>query len=649
MSIKEKFKKASKEISGRVEYMRGDKGILEDKYQDLKGSMPKDAWGEFTRIAGLAGIDLAWFLFCLSKFAAKDLKTIFIDNAVIDKWKEENKNKKAKITDSKFKQWFAKLQRTYPKTSARLKLWMLYSLVATMVAGGIKMSERDGKEDAQKSKVENVVNTPENNNDDVLDVTGEEFAQIEENGNDLQIDNKIKDVVKYNTTDADFSTKFVNENWNDIVISLLEFETWRDKATLHSGESRYTFAAGLTWVYTKEKNKDGKLIETQHACTGKYINKASNFNMVEKWSQIKRHCLYKGECVNVMKEQLKKYGFQEITDYQALGLFVAGYQTPGRLKGIVHKLSDAGSNKQKQVDAFIAGKEIKSKYRNGTNKRRWWCAMMYMGYITADDLIDLDRDAFSTININTVLKNGHFVYDSATIEYVLEHAKNPSKGSVRNFINNRKVPLNGVVAKHQKSKIENVENNKSMLKTYEGLKAFNAKDYKKAIKCYQEAIALDANNMEAYSSLAFAYKKLGDQTHSISDYEKVLETVKACNAQMNKNKSLLHDPEVKAATYYNAGLAREEIAKLQEKSNKNKDALESYQKAKQNFETAYANAQEADNTSRMDIYKDAQKRIDNAIKTLKAKDNKNKTNAFKTGQKNVSNKTAKPVAKVKGR
>ena len=35
MSLKEGFKKASKEVSGRLDYMRGDKGILEKKYQQI--------------------------------------------------------------------------------------------------------------------------------------------------------------------------------------------------------------------------------------------------------------------------------------------------------------------------------------------------------------------------------------------------------------------------------------------------------------------------------------------------------------------------------------------------------------------------------------------------------------------------------------
>ncbi len=36
MSLKDKFRKITSEISARHDYMRGDKGILEQKYRKLK-------------------------------------------------------------------------------------------------------------------------------------------------------------------------------------------------------------------------------------------------------------------------------------------------------------------------------------------------------------------------------------------------------------------------------------------------------------------------------------------------------------------------------------------------------------------------------------------------------------------------------------
>ena len=657
-------KKVISEISARSKYVRGKKGKLEKPYRKLKSKQPKGKAGKVARVAGLAGIDLSWFLFCLGKYTVKDLNTILLDNKIIDKLKDKHTGLQIKDTDSGFKQFFKKLEKSHPYAASRLKLWMLYGLLTVVSVGGIKMARHDKDADVKQTKKEQVIDDKEKNNDNSTimyntdDNDNNKEKQInnsaeEINNGDNKIDNNI---IRYNIDNETFGKKFIDDNWNDVVICLLEFETWRDRATLHSGESRYTYGPGLTWVYIKQKNKQGNWNVVQHSCTGKYINIASNFSMAEKWEQARYHS--EKETMPVMKRQLLQYGFTKITDQQALGLFVAGYQLPGSLsdnynkkgvlisEGIAHKLSRAGSNKQKQVDAFIAGAEVPEKWRPGTNKRRWWCAMIYMGYITPDDLIDMDRDAFSSINVNTVLKNGHFVYDAATVEYVLEHAKNRNRGSVRKFINDRNVPLKGALAKHTKNNLDNNESNPSMVKANEGLKAFKAKDYQKAIDCYQAAVSLDADNMEAYSSLALSYKKLGDQTHSISDYEKVLEVVKACNAQMNKNKSLLHDPDVKASTYYNAGLAREEIAKLQEKNNNITEAMENYRMAKLNFETAYANAEEINNTERMEIYKEAQNRIDMAVETLKSKDNmNNKVDAFKKGKTNIFKKLSRPFVR----
>ena len=135
------------------------------------------------------------------------------------------------------------------------------------------------------------------------------------------------------------------------------------------------------------------------------------------------------------------------------------------------------------------------------------------------------------------MKNGHFVCDDNTIAYAL-NLKKPRNGSVKAFIKKHNI-LTSLVTKHKKSdvKIDETNDNVSMKELNEGLNAFRKNDYETAIKHYKSAIDLDENNMEAYSSLALTYRKLGDQTHNISDYEKVFDVVNQCNAIMNKNKS----------------------------------------------------------------------------------------------------------------
>ena len=641
MSFKDKWKKVTSEIKSRYKYMRGDKGILESDYEKIKQWQPDNEFAKADKEHSLAWVDFTWFLFCLTKFAAKDAKSalnaLLLDNVFIDKWEKNKKNIKTNKDDSEFKKFFKNLQKNNPRVAATLQLWMVYSLLVSMVVGGIKISGHHDN-DYKKTNKEQVVDNTQELDESLLVDEDDDFYSVQEETNDDLFDmttDEVKDVVKYNVANKSFVTDFVNDNWNEIVIGVLAFETWRTKPKLQSGEPRYTYGPGLTWVYIKQYVK-GKPMEIQNACNGIYVKKAQNFSVKQVFDQVRRHCLYKTECMNVMQRKLKQYGFKEITDEQAFGLFVAGYQLPGRLNGIIHRLKDAGSDVQKQIDAFQAGKEVEERWRKGTNIRRWWCAMLYIGKITPDDLLNMDRDAFSKITINTIMKNGHFVCDDNTIAYAL-NLKKPRNGSVKAFIKKHNI-LTSLVTKHKKSdvKIDETNDNVSMKELNEGLNAFRKNDYETAIKHYKSAIDLDENNMEAYSSLALTYRKLGDQTHNISDYEKVFDVVNQCNAIMNKNKSLLHDPAIKAATYYNAGTAREKIAQIQVQNNKKEEALKNYKKAKLNFETAYTNASEMGNSDRMSVYENAKKRIDKAIKDLKTK--KNKAFAFNEGILKIKNK-----------
>lgn len=579
------IKKIISEISSRHKFVHGKKGNLENWHKQLQNWKPDGTLGKTGRVVGLGGIDLSWLLFCLGKYTLKDLNTVFMDNAIIDKLKNKKAHPDIKISDSEFKKFFKKLQKSHPAAAARLHLWMVYALLTTMVVGGVEINEHS---------------------DDIKQYINGMFPRDK----------------KYNISDKDFKNNFVNENWSEIVIGLLEFETYYDKPVLQDGEIRCTYCAGVTWVYI-----DGK----QYPCIGDYAKMAENFSDKEKWEQIRRHCLYPGECLDRVQNHMMENGFTEVSDNQVLGLLFAGYQIPGTSGSIIKRVAQAGDDKQKIADAFMAGGEVKQKYRKGTNKRRWWCALYYLGIIDANDFLDMDRDAFSEININTIIKNGHFVLDESVVEYALS-LKN-GKGSVRDFIKSHDALSNVRVGKtfKFKPKVDEKEN-PSMNELKIADEYFKSKKYQKAITHYEKAIDLDANNMEAYSSLTLAYKKLGDETHNISDYEKSLETVRRCNAQMNANKSLLYDPDVKAATYFNAGLAREEMAKLQE-SNNIKDAIDNYTKALKNFETALENAKVSDNQERIKIYKNAIKRVSEKIKSLNGKTNK--VMAFNDGIRNI--------------
>ena len=140
MSFGSGIKKLAKEIANRYRYVRGQKGVLENPHKQLKQWRPEGSFDKVGRAAGLAGIDLTWFLFCLMKYTAKDsknsLNAIFLDNALIDKWEKDKENIKTKKDDSSFQRFFKNLQKSHPRVAAKLQLWMVYALMTMGLVGG---------------------------------------------------------------------------------------------------------------------------------------------------------------------------------------------------------------------------------------------------------------------------------------------------------------------------------------------------------------------------------------------------------------------------------------------------------------------------------------------------------------------------------
>ena len=269
----------------------------------------------------------------------------------------------------------------------------------------------------------------------LLTISGIKIATHGNNNKKQNQEIVAEDVVTrptiYNPSDTSFSKDFVKDYWTEIVIGLLEFETWRDKPKLQSGESRYTYGPGLTWVYVNNK---------QYPCVGKYKDMATNFSEAEIWDQVKHHALYGGEVMDKIKRALIQYDITEISQNQLLGLFFAGYQMPSQINAIVKRLSLAENEEKSSIDAFIAGKEVRQKFRNGTNKRRWWCAMLYTGKISVKDFLIMDRDSFSKLELKNILKDGHFIYTANVIKDA-KNKSNPKTESVETFISESHLPL----------------------------------------------------------------------------------------------------------------------------------------------------------------------------------------------------------------
>ena len=255
-------------------------------------------------------------------------------------------------------------------------------------------------------------------------------------------------------------------------------------------------------------------------------------------------------------------------------------------------------------------------------KRRWVCAAYALGLITTDDLLDMHRDAFSRVDINNIMRNGKFLLGPETVKYVLsrENSNNTVKEFLgefdmgRNIIKGLKPQEHIAIFNIESQTAENLLIEESMKLLNQADEKYRAGKLKKAIELYEKAIKVDPDNMEAYSSLALVYKRLGDQDKSIEYYIKCTETVKECNDRMNANKSLLHDYEVKASSYYNAGMAREEIAKIYEARGDKENARKNYERAFKNYNNALWNYEKQGNDDRINTYEKAMERMEKKVK-----------------------------------
>ncbi len=540
--------------------VQGREKIFDLLLEKIKATKPKKTIGKIGKGAGVALTHLFDGLTWLAEAA-------LLDNPMIRKLEKEFKSIKNINNEKGQEVAIKKILKKYPTAMALLIDW----IVATgMMIGATKLVPskiQDKKEDKKEA---------------------------------------------VNPSDSDYINKAIDAYFPSIFIGLTELETYRKTPTLQRGEKRYTYYLGLTWVY--ERDASGHII--QHPCDATWSKKAAKFTEQENQEQVKMHLEY--ETLKVLKNAVKNTDVAK--DYNTtIGLLLAGYQRSGDVPGIVNSLAKAQTLQQK-ADAFMYYKGPE-RYKNGTLKRRWICAAYAVGVINDNDLLNMHRDAFTRLDINTYCRTGkdgksHFMLDAETVSKILG-IKNKNE-LVKDFVGKDIKPVD-----KEKNVILESENTyfaKSMEKLNQADKEYNNGNYKKAIDIYKKAIEFDADNMEAYSSLALAYIKLGDQKHSIDDYENACSVVREVNARMNQNKSLLHDPDVKAASYFNAGTARANMAELYKAQGNAQKAIEQYDKAISNYKTAISNNQQGQNSqTRNKLYNDAIQKAQKAKESISSK------------------------------
>lgn len=621
MSLKDKFKKASKEVSERLEYIRGDKGILEQKYQETKKISPEDKLGEFRRIAVLGGIDLAWFLFCLGKFAGKDLKTIFVDNKIIDKWKKENENKKVKDTDSRFKQWLNKLQRTYPKTSARLKLWMLYSLVATMVAGGIKLAERDANENTKDSKTEKVIE-----NNEVQHVDWEiENLKLDPKADDDAWEQQVNAVHPYVVAHIFSSEGVILDSYDD-----------------NGGEGTLTVGAGFTIDDKIHIDFAERVLQRRLIGTNVHITKSEARLLVDAWLK------------EVIYPEIKKQ-FTAPMDYKLFVILsVAAYNkgdkiyADGNSGRVVRDAVNSGQDPENILQTYIrafGGTEGTS--WGGLPNKYGVCALYYSGDIQDSTILKAIAEAPYTLekyvakyqeeqgikatNPGRLLTygadkrvNGYIVPENIE-EMLLKTKKRVTKGTlqepVKNYLDADEVYKilhghmcneNGEDIVHLASddnvKTNQIEKREDFKVLYnKALNLYKKNNYKEAAVEYERLIKLYPDTALLRNDLSLTYNKLGKYAEAIEQAQEVVRRI--------------GDRSQYSAAQYNAGYAYEQLG--------------DYQKALANYKLSLSNGNKS---AKGDI-----KRVQQKIESRKSK-----VVAFNTSVNKEKNKQMNSVFVLSG-
>lgn len=416
------------------------------------------------------------------------------------------------------------------------------------------------------------------------------------------------------------ATNFINQCIaleNITCIPIIYAETYRAEPVVQYAENVWTHGFGMTW----SRDKNGHMKIRDYADTKANRSKGFTPHKPQKSSGMDQDIADSQQfLIDHIYPKIQRFMKRPITENEFYGLCVAGYQLPGHIDEICENLNSA-KTPQQIADAFIT-----PNYENygGTPKRRWVCGMLAAGYITMQDILKADVDNFYRANLNTLVRNGHFVTNQQTIDYVLGLAGpgNKKTYTVVNAIADGRLALGQLGDFSMPKTIATVESaedkqiSESMYLLNQAMAEYRAGRLEKAAQMYEQAIEKDADNMEAYSSLALVYKKLGDKNKSIDYYEKCVATVREGNARMNANKSLLLDRGVKAASYYNAGAAREEIAKIYQAKGNNAQAIVNYDLAIKNYKTALENAEMAElSAGRQQSYRQA---IEGARQKLKA-------------------------------
>jgi len=318
-------------------------------------------------------------------------------------------------------------------------------LCVAMMLGGIDMYKSKDSihiDNTKNEKTKIIENLSQDDKNEEIS-PNEPLEQTEKHTEVVQPESIFKNKVilsdTYNPQDTDFSTRFTNENWPHIVTGLVELETWfdTDKVTEPADGERCAYGPGLTYVYTKDAK--GKI--HQHECKGEYVEMVRKMSDADVWFNVKQHVRYTMMQIS-LESTNPEHTITEMSAQQLLALLFVAYQTPGHISTIIDNIYNA-TNDLETAQAFMHY-IAKDEDKNGTLKRRWWCALYYLGKINTLDFLSLKADGFANrgydIFNEIVSPDGKtiktFALDDDTITTALNQAKKFHKKDVDKLIKN---------------------------------------------------------------------------------------------------------------------------------------------------------------------------------------------------------------------
>lgn len=597
-----------------------------------------------TNSSRMTGATLLWMI----EHLVRGINGAFVDNFLVREFElvaKDSAIKTEQIVDEKTgkKHGETKVTRFVKKNPwviGYLSYWVFLMANVAFVGGVSSAVIADEKDEPKKEILQNAKEGLVIQDLDAGEVISEEFIDGAE---EKVVDDEkvgVSDVVKMDPASADFIKQCISLE-NITCIPIVYTETHRAEPVVQYRENVWTHGFGMTW----SRDKSGHMKIRDYADTPANRRKGFKPHKPKKTANMDVDIAETQQfLIDQVYPLIRMHIKRPITENEFYGICVAGYQLTGHIDEICKKLNKA-KTPQQIADAFITpGYDL----YGGTPMRRWVCGLLAAGYITMQDVLNADIDNFYSANINTVVRNGHFVTNQKTIKYVMG-LPGPGKKKTITVIRSLKdgrLALNQLEGKHYVRTVakEDTEADKKLTESMTLLLQANA-EYRAgrleaAIEVYEQVIKKDPDNMEVYSSLALAYKKMGDKKKSIRYYEKSIEMVSRGNARMNANRALLLDRSVKAASYYNAGSAREEIAKLYLAQGKNDEARKNYDLAIKNYQTALENAEESGlSDGRKKVYQEAIKRVTQQMKGMKK--GKIKQHAWNKGMQEIDKKKSR--------